>query len=95
MIAHQTVGGCPIEVGDLLGSGTISGTDATSLGSFLEASNGGKVKFSLSSEVARTFLEDGDSVTISGWCGKIEGSEGGFVGFGQCHGKITPALVYG
>lgn len=85
MIAHHTIGGCPLDTGDLLGSGTISGTEPGSLGSLLEASNGGKQEYSLSSTIKRTFLEDGDRITIQGWCG---GDASQLVGFGDCSGTI-------
>lgn len=78
-----------MQVGDLIGSGTISGTEPGSLGSFLEASSGGKQSFELSNSIKRTFLEDGDSITIRGWCGE---KRSGLVGFGDCEGTIKPAL---
>ncbi|CAM1508804.1 Fc.00g056520.m01.CDS01 [Cosmosporella sp. VM-42] len=74
MLAHHTIGGCPMQVGDLIGSETISGIDRGSFGSFLEGSNGGKEKFELPNGITRTFLEDGDSTTIRGWCGMDESS---------------------
>lgn len=77
-----------MQVGDLIGSGTISGTEPGSLGSFLEASAGGTRTFELSNGIKRTFLQDGDSITIRGWCGK-DGSP--LVGFGECEGTIKPA----
>jgi fumarylacetoacetase len=86
MIAHHTIGGCSLEIGDLLGSGTISGTEPGTLGSLLEASNGGKQPQCLSSTIQRTFLEDGDRITIQGWCGGGDASE--LVGFGDCTGTI-------
>lgn len=89
MIAHHTIGGCPLEVGDLIGSGTISGVDPGTLGSFLEASEGGKRSFNVSPTIQRTFLEDGDCVTIRGWCGDDDSNT---VGFGECSGTILPAL---
>lgn len=89
MIAHHTIGGCPLEVGDLIGSGTISGVDPGTLGSFLEASEGGKRSFNVSPTIQRTFLEDGDRVTIRGWCGDDDLNT---VGFGECSGTILPAL---
>lgn len=88
MLAHHTVGGCPFKVGDLLGSGTISGTDPGSYGSFLEQSKGGKQAISLNAGVERTFLQDGDTVTFSGSCGD---EDTGLVGFGECTGTILPA----
>lgn len=78
-----------MQVGDLIGSGTISGTEPGSLGSFLEASVGGKQPFELENGIRRTFLEDGDSIIINGWCG-TEGSD--LVGFGTCEGTIEPSI---
>ncbi|KIW97421.1 fumarylacetoacetase [Cladophialophora bantiana CBS 173.52] len=88
MIAHHTIGGCPLEVGDLIGSGTISGAEPGTLGSLLEASHGGKRSYDVSPTIKRTFLEDGDRVTIRGWCG---GDYSELVGFGECSGTILPA----
>lgn len=76
-------------VGDLLGSGTISGTEPGTEGSLLEQCHGGKSVVKLRGGEERTFLEDGDVVTIRGWCG---GEEGGLVGFGECVGRIEPAI---
>jgi fumarylacetoacetase len=89
IIAHHTIGGCPLEVGDLLGSGTISGTEPGTLGSFLEASWGGKKSVRVSNSIERKFLEDGDTITINGWSGKDKSC---LVGFGDCVGTIEPAL---
>ena len=92
MLAHHTAGGCPMQVGDLLGSGTVSGTEpATSSGSMLELSASGKNKIHLHGGDERTFLEDYDTVTLKGWAG---GEEGGLVGFGECSGRIEPAITY-
>ncbi|KAJ5699214.1 hypothetical protein N7536_002227 [Penicillium majusculum] len=88
MLAHHTIGGCPMKVGDLIGSGTISGTEPGSLGSFLEASAGGTRTFELENGIQRKFLQDGDSISIRAWCGK-DGSP--LVGFGECEGTIKPA----
>lgn len=88
MIAHHTVSGCPLSVGDLLGSGTISGTDPGSCGSLLEQTQGGKRRIELSGGESRLFLEDGDRVTMTGVCGD---DEEGLVGFGECTGHILPA----
>jgi fumarylacetoacetase len=79
-----------MNVGDLLGSGTISGTKAGSYGSLLEMCQGGKIKIPLSKGETRMFLEDGDTVILRGWCG---GEEGETVGFGDCGGTIIPALA--
>lgn len=88
MLAHHAVGGCPMRVGDLLGSGTISGTEPGSQGSMLEVTRGGKEAIKLADGQERQFLLDGDTVTFSGICGT---EETGLVGFGECSGKIVPA----
>lgn len=91
MLAHHTAGGCPMQVGDLLGSGTVSGTEPdTTSGSMLELSANGKNKIQLHGGDGRTFLEDYDILTLKGWAG---GKEGGLVGFGECAGKIEPAIT--
>ena len=91
MLAHHTAGGCPMQVGDLLGSGTVSGTEPdTTSGSMLELSANGKNKIQLHGGDERTFLEDYDIVTLKGWAG---GEEGGLVGFGECSGMIKPAIT--
>lgn len=75
--------------GDLLGSGTISGTEASESGSLLEMSQGGKTEVLLYGMDARTFLKDGDTVTLRGSCKR---SDGGRVGFGECKGKIYGSI---
>lgn len=89
MIAHHTVGGCNISTGDLLGSGTISGTERGELGSLLEMNEGGKKEIMLAGMDMRKFLKDGDTITIRGLCG---GESGALVGFGDCIGTIESAL---
>jgi len=88
MIAHHTVGGCPLRVGDLLGSGTISGLEYNDRGSLLEMSKGGKAPFKLSDGSERLFLQDGDTINITGSTG---GVASGRIGFGSCSGMILPA----
>jgi len=88
MIAHHSVTGCPLNVGDLLGSGTISGTEPGSHGSLLEQTGGGKQKVKLNGGAERMFIQDGDEIIMRGYCG---GDEEGLVGFGECTGKILPA----
>jgi len=88
MLAHHSIGGCPMQVGDLLGSGTISGTDPGTQGSMLEITQGGKQHIPLADGTERKFLDDGDTVTFYGVCGT---EETGLVGFGECSGKILPA----
>jgi fumarylacetoacetase len=80
-----------MRAGDLLGSGTISGTKEGSQGSLLEQNKGGNGTVTLQGDEKRTFLEDGDTITIRGWC---VGKEGAFVSFGECVGQIQPALKH-
>ena len=88
MLAHHTVGGCPFNTGDLIGSGTISGTERGSLGSLFEQTDGGKSTIEVAG-ATRTFLQDGDVVRFSGVCG---GEPYGLVGFGDCTGMVLPAV---
>jgi fumarylacetoacetase len=86
-LAHHAIGGCAMCTGDLLGSGTISGPARNASGSLLEMTWNGSEPITLDGGGARTFVEDGDTVTMSGWC---EG-DGVRIGFGECSGKILPA----
>ena len=85
-LAHHTVNGCNVNVGDLMASGTISGRDQNSYGSMIEISQGGQEPMQLKNGKTRTFLEDGDTITIRAFCQK----DGKRVGFGECVGTITP-----
>lgn len=76
-----------MQVGDLLGSGTISGTEKGSYGSLLEISWGGKEPVQLDSGETRVFLQDGDTLYLEGVCK----GNGYTIGFGECAGKILPA----
>ena len=87
-LAHHSVGGCPMRVGDLLGTGTISDVPKGSWGSLLEESWGGKTPIALASGGTRTFLEDGDTLTITGFAQ----GDGYRIGFGACSGTILPAV---
>ncbi|KAE8154798.1 hypothetical protein BDV25DRAFT_82380 [Aspergillus avenaceus] len=87
MLAHHTITGCNMNPGDLLGSGTISGTEPGTQGSILEQTNG-KNPIKLADGSERIFLEDGDTVVLRG----MAGTEGNYVGFGDCVGKILPAI---
>jgi fumarylacetoacetase len=87
-LAHHTVSGCNTRVGDLMGSGTISGPEPDSFGSLLELTWNGQRPLALTGGGERSFLEDGDDVFITGWCQ----GEGYRVGFGSVTGRITPAL---
>jgi fumarylacetoacetase len=91
MLAHHSISGCPMRTGDLLGSGTISGTEDGSQGSLVERTQGGKTPITLQNGEKRSFFEDGDTVTIRGWCA---GKTGALVGFGECAGQIMPALKF-
>ncbi|MBI3408087.1 MAG: fumarylacetoacetase [Planctomycetes bacterium] len=88
-LAHHTINGCNLRPGDLLASGTISGPTPESFGSMLELAWKGTKPFALSSGETRAFLQDGDRVTITGWCQ----GDGYRVGFGEVTGKILPALA--
>src|SRR5437764_6674147 len=87
-LAHHTVGGCNLQPGDLLASGTISGATEASRGCMLELTWRGANPLKLPEGEERKWLEDGDTLSITGWC---EG-DGYRVGFGEVTGKILPAL---
>ncbi|MGC3938833.1 fumarylacetoacetase [Roseobacter sp. EG26] len=86
-LAHHASSGCAMNAGDLLGSGTISGPEKDQRGSMLELSWGGKEPLTLQDGQSRSFIEDGDTLTLSG---HAQG-DGYRVGFGRCIGKILPA----
>ncbi|SIN84541.1 fumarylacetoacetate hydrolase [Algoriphagus halophilus] len=86
-LAHHTVNGCNINVGDLMASGTISGTTEDSFGSLLELSWNGKKTLKLDTGEERTFLEDGDTVIMKGYAEK----DGIRVGFGEVKSQLLPA----
>ena len=87
-LAHHATSGCPMNAGDLLGSGTISGPTKPERGSLLELSWGGKEPLTLDTGETRTFLEDGDTLTLAGHAN----GDGYRIGFGTCTGTILPAL---
>jgi fumarylacetoacetase len=86
-IAHHTITGCNLRTGDLLATGTISGPTPDSLGCLLEITRGGRQPLELASGAMRRFLEDGDRITLTGWC---QGA-GYRVGFGEATGRVLPA----
>jgi len=86
-LAHHSVTGCNMRSGDLLGSGTISGTTPDSYGSMLELAWKGTKPLSMPDGSQRKFIADGDTVIMTGFCQ----GEGYRVGFGECTGKILPA----
>lgn len=92
MLTHHTITGCPLNVGDLLGSGTISGPTPGSQGSLLEQNRNGTTAIKLGGEEQRLFLQDGDSITITGCCG-TDAESRNLVGFGSCRGTIEAALL--
>lgn len=87
-LAHHTTSGCPMTPGDLLGSGTISGPTKPERGSLLELSWGGKEPLTLDTGEVRNFLEDGDTLTLTGQAN----GDGYTIGFGTCTGTVLPAL---
>ena len=87
-LMHHASTGCAMRVGDLLGSGTISGDDKAERGSLLELSWNGTTPLALGNGETRSFLEDGDHLTFRGWAQ----GDGYRVGFGQAAGVVLPAL---
>lgn len=87
-LAHHTVSGCNVNVGDVMGSGTVSGSTPDSYGSLLELSWNGQRPLQLEDgKSTRSFLEDGDEVSMRGWCQ----GKGYRIGFGEVKGRISPA----
>ena len=89
LVTHHTVNGCNLQPGDMLGSGTMSGAAPEQAGSMLELSAAGKKPITLASGQTRTFLEDGDTVILRGFC-----EQPGFrrIGLGECRGTVLPAV---
>jgi fumarylacetoacetase len=88
LVAHHTVNGCALRPGDLFGSGTLSGPLPEQAGSLLELSQGGKQPLTLANGEQRTFLLDGDAVTLKGVCSKPGAAR---IGFGACSAVVLPA----
>lgn len=86
-LTHHASNGCMLRPGDLLASGTISGPTPDSYGSLLELAWGGQQPLTLPNGETRTFLADGDTVTLTGWCD----GDGHRVGFGEVIATILPA----
>jgi fumarylacetoacetase len=86
-LAHHTVNGCNLRPGDLLASGTISGSTPDSYGSLLELAWRGTKPISLPNGEQRSFLQDGDRLALTGWCQ----GDGYRVGFGSVTGMVLPA----
>ena len=89
LVTHHSANGCAMNAGDLLGSGTQSGPEHEQAGSMLELSRGGKEAFTLCNGEKRTFLEDGDTVIMRGYCHK-EGAAR--IGFGEVAGTVLPSV---
>ena len=88
IVAHHSSNGCNLQPGDLIGTGTLSTESASGLGSLLEISQGGKQHIELAGGETRSFLEDGDEVTLKAWCE----SDGAIrIGFGECVGRVVAA----
>ena len=89
LVAHHTVNGCSLSSGDLFGSGTLSGPRPEQAGSLLELTEGGQTPITLSNGEQRSFLLDGDSVTLRGRC-----QRDGFrrIGFGHCTATVLPPV---
>ena len=90
LVTHHSVNGCNLQPGDLLGSGTLSGPAPEQAGSMLELTMGGKNPIALPNGESRSFLEDGDTLLLRGWCereGKVR------IGLGECVGTVAPAAA--
>jgi len=90
MITHHTSNGCNLLAGDLIASGTVSGTEKGTLGSLLEMTRRGTAPIQLPDGEVRGFLEDGDEIILSGFCERAGLPR---IGLGECRGRIAPASV--
>jgi fumarylacetoacetase len=88
MVAHHTSNGCNLEIGDLIGSGTVSGPEKSSWGSLLELTARGSDPIALPGGEKRGFIEDGDEIIFRGFCEKAGHAR---IGFGECRAVILPA----
>ncbi|MGZ4613976.1 MAG: fumarylacetoacetase [Actinomycetes bacterium] len=89
-LAHLTANGASLRTGDLYASGTVSGPERGQRGSFLELAWNGEQPVTLDDGSTRTFLEDGDEVTITAWA---PGAGGARIGFGEVAGRVVPATT--
>ena len=89
MVAHHTVNGCALATGDVFGTGTLSGPGMDEAGSLAEITSGGKNPVTLPNGEKRTFLEDGDLVTLRGWC---EAPGAARISMGEVSARVLPAL---
>lgn len=92
MLAHHTINGCNLNVGDVIGSGTVSGPTVSEAGALIELALNGAAPVELATGENRSFLEDGDTVALRGYCEKP-----GFarIGFGECRGEVLPTISSG
>jgi fumarylacetoacetase len=86
IVAHHSSNGCNLQPGDLIGTGTLSTDGNSGLGSLLEISEGGTQPIALESGETRSFLEDGDEVTLRAWCQAVGAVR---IGFGECVGRVV------
>jgi fumarylacetoacetase len=87
-LTHHTLNGCNVRSGDMMGSGTISGPTKDSYGSMLELTWRGQNPLTLTDGTERKFINDGDNVKMRAYCEK----DGLRIGFGNCDGKVLPAI---
>ena len=90
LVAHHTSSGCDLRPGDLLGSGTVSGPEQAERGCLLELTWRGREPLRLPTGEARSFLEDGDEVVMTGWCERPGAAR---IGLGECRGTVAPATA--
>lgn len=88
MVTHHTLNGCNLQPGDLLGTGTLSGPTLDQACALIELTSGGKNPIQLPNGESRTWLEDGDTVILRGWCEKPGAAR---IGFGECVGTVLPS----
>ena len=88
IVAHHTSNGCNLQPGDLIGTGTLSTDSDEGLGSLIEISRGGKQPIELPSGETRSFLEDGDEITLKAGCERDGAAR---IGFGECTGRVVGA----
>ncbi len=90
MLTHHTMGGCNLRIGDVLGTGTISGPTPAEAGAMIELSQAGQRPIALTNGEIRQFLLDGDTVILQAWCERPGAAR---IGFGESCGEVLPALA--
>jgi len=88
IVTHHASNGCNLQPGDLIGTGTLSTDSDDGLGSLIEISRGGKEPIALPNGEMRSFLEDGDEITMKAWCERDGAVR---IGFGECVGRVVAA----